>query len=229
DSLSDSSLGYSSDTSSGHSIPYSSFDTPAASFAGPSRKRHRSPTVSVPLDDSTEESYEAYIDPDIDLDVQADIDANTMIFEAVAARKADARVEVDTRIDSEDEDEEEAESSHRGTIKIGVDTVVEPVVSEDTHVPTDDEDSREVIESVQRDQGHRMLAASQQSAVMSDRIRVLERDNMRLRAMLCIERERIDSLRHHMAYTQEELRQMRRFCYYDRMEFRRLETYARRR
>ncbi|GJU54178.1 reverse transcriptase domain-containing protein [Tanacetum coccineum] len=74
-----------------------------------------------------------------------------------------------------------------------------------------------------------MLAASQQSAVMSDRIRVLERDNMRLRAMLCIERERIDSLRHHMAYTQEELRQMRRFRYYDCMEFRRLETYARRR
>ncbi|GJS28435.1 hypothetical protein Tco_0489055 [Tanacetum coccineum] len=40
-----------------------------------------------------------------------------------------------------------------------------------------------VTESVQRDQGHRMLAASQQSAVMSDRIKVLERDNMRLRAI----------------------------------------------
>ncbi|GJY36617.1 putative reverse transcriptase domain-containing protein [Tanacetum coccineum] len=65
-----------------------------------------------------------------------------------------------------------------------------------------------VTKSVQRDQGHRMLAASQQSTVMSDRIRVLKRDNMRLRAMLCIERERIDNLRHHMAYMQEELRTM---------------------
>ncbi|GKB21553.1 hypothetical protein Tco_0855476, partial [Tanacetum coccineum] len=62
-----------------------------------------------------------------------------------------------------------------------------------------------VIESVQRDQGHRMMATSQQSAAMSERIGTLERDNMRLRAMLCIERERIDNLRCHMAYTQEEL------------------------
>nr|GEW75765.1 hypothetical protein [Tanacetum cinerariifolium] len=35
--------------------------------------------------------------------------------------------------------------SHRGTVEIGVDTVVETVVSEDTPVPTDDEDSREVV------------------------------------------------------------------------------------
>ncbi|GJR26779.1 putative reverse transcriptase domain-containing protein [Tanacetum coccineum] len=62
-----------------------------------------------------------------------------------------------------------------------VNTVVEPVVSEDTPVPTDDEDSKE------RDQGHRMLTASQQSVIMSDRIGVLERDNMRLRAMLSLE------------------------------------------
>ncbi|GKB85782.1 hypothetical protein Tco_0958054 [Tanacetum coccineum] len=74
-----------------------------------------------------------------------------------------------------------------------------------------------------------MLAASQQSAVMLDRIGVLKRDNMRLKAMLCIKRERINSLRRHMAYTQKELRQMRRFCYYNRMEFRMLETYVRRR
>ncbi|GJT33741.1 hypothetical protein Tco_0924160 [Tanacetum coccineum] len=51
-----------------------------------------------------------------------------------------------------------------------------------------------------------MMATSQQSAAMSERIGTLERDNMRLRAMLCVERERIDNLRRHMAYTQEELR-----------------------
>ncbi|GKA81490.1 hypothetical protein Tco_0788182 [Tanacetum coccineum] len=217
--------GYSSDTSSGRSIPDSSFDSPAASFTGPSCKRRRSPVVFVPLatpvlgalspDDSAEESYEAYTEPDVDSDVQADIDADNAAAEAAAAREADARVEVDTRIDREGEEDEEAESSHRGTVKIGVDTVVEPVVLKDTLVPTDDEDSREVvqlgldeivqelhdhleeihiwrirvIESVHRDQGHKMLVASQQSVVMSDRIRVLERDNMRLRAMLCIKRE----------------------------------------
>ncbi|GKD31622.1 hypothetical protein Tco_1242400 [Tanacetum coccineum] len=255
DTSSGSSSGYSSYTSSDHSIPDSSFDSPAASFAGPSRKRHRSPVVSVPLatpvpkalslvranlllprkrircsvstttqDDSAEESYEAYIELNIDSDVQADIDVDIAAAKAATAREADDRVEVDTRIDREDEDDEEAESSHRGTIEIGVYTVVEPVVLKDTHVPTDDEDSREFaqlgldeivqelydhleeisvwssrdIESVQIDQGHKMLVTSQHSAVMLDRIGVLERDNMRLRGMLCVERERVDSLRHHI-------------------------------
>ncbi|GKE38128.1 hypothetical protein Tco_1461533, partial [Tanacetum coccineum] len=50
---SDTSLGsssdYSSDTSSGSSVLDYYFNSPAASFAGPSRKRHRSPTVLVPL------------------------------------------------------------------------------------------------------------------------------------------------------------------------------------
>ncbi|GKC79015.1 putative reverse transcriptase domain-containing protein [Tanacetum coccineum] len=183
-----------------HSIPDYSFDSPAASFAGPSCKRHISPTVLAPLaspipeafypihadllppckrirgsvsmtvqDDSTEESYEAYTELDIDSD------------------GADVRVVIDARIDKEDEDDEEAESSHRGTLEIEFGTVAEPIVSEDTLVPTDNRSSREdrirVIEGVQRDRGHRMLAASQQSVVMSDRIGVLERDNMRLRAI----------------------------------------------
>ncbi|GKB26583.1 putative reverse transcriptase domain-containing protein [Tanacetum coccineum] len=206
DTSSGSSLGYSLDTSLGRSIPYSSFDSPPDSFTGPSRKRRRSPAVSVSLatpvpralspiranllphrkrirgsvsstahDDSAEESNKAYIEPCIDSDVQANIDADTAAVEATAAGEEDARVKVDTRIDREDEVKEEAESSHRGTVKIEVDIVIEPVVSEDTHVPTDDDGSREV--------GHRMLVASQKSVVMSDRIGVLERDNMRLRAI----------------------------------------------
>ncbi|GKF28997.1 hypothetical protein Tco_0095339 [Tanacetum coccineum] len=197
----------------------------------PPHKRIRGSISATTQDDSTEEIYEAYTDPDIDLDVQADIDANTIVAEAAAARKADARVEVDTRIDSEDEVEEEAESSHRGTVEMGVDTVVKPVLLEDTSMHTDDKDSREVVqlgldEIIQELHDHLEEISS---AVMLDRIEVLERDNMRLRAMLGIERELIDSLRCHMAYTQEELRQMHRFHYYDCMEFRRLETYARRR
>nr|GEV94266.1 hypothetical protein [Tanacetum cinerariifolium] len=41
-----------------------------------------------------------------------------------------------------------------------------------------------------------------------DRIGVLEGENMRLRGMVCVERERVDILRRHMSYTQEELRTM---------------------
>ncbi|GJW12813.1 hypothetical protein Tco_1578640 [Tanacetum coccineum] len=64
---------------------------------------------------------------------------------------------------------------------------------------------------------------------MLDRIGVLERDNMSLRGMLCVEKERVDSLRRHMMYAQEELRQIRMSRYYDRADFRRLETFAMRR
>ncbi|GJV85363.1 hypothetical protein Tco_1525261 [Tanacetum coccineum] len=49
DSPSDSLSGYSSDTSSGHSIPDSPFDTSAAISTGPYRKRCRSFTTSAPI------------------------------------------------------------------------------------------------------------------------------------------------------------------------------------
>ncbi|GJX43722.1 hypothetical protein Tco_0260398 [Tanacetum coccineum] len=171
-----SSSGYSSNTSSGRSIPDYSFDSPAASFAGLSRKRHRSLTVSTPLaspiprafypvhadllppckrirgsvsmtaqDDSTEESYEAYIEPDIDSDIQADIDADIAAAEAAAAWEVDVRVEIDARFDREDEDDEEDESSHRGNVEIEVDTVSEPIASEDTLVPIDNGSFREDV------------------------------------------------------------------------------------
>ncbi|GJV88853.1 putative reverse transcriptase domain-containing protein [Tanacetum coccineum] len=228
DTSSGSSSGYSSDTSSGRSIPDYSFDSPAASFVGSSRKRRRSPAVLVPLAIPVPGALSPIRDDLLPPRRRnRDFDADTVATEAAAAREAADRVEVDTRINRENEVKEESESSHRGAVEIEVETVVEPVVSEDTLVPTDDRISREVfqiglgeivqelhnhlekipirriqvIESVQRDQGHRMLAASQQSVVMSDRIGVLEIDNMRLRVMLCIEKERIDSMRRHMAYT----------------------------
>nr|GEU41555.1 hypothetical protein [Tanacetum cinerariifolium] len=146
---------YSSYTSLGHYIPDSSFDTPTASFAGPSHKRRRSHAVSVLLatpvpralssDDSVESSYEAYTERDIDSDVQADIDVDTAAAEAAAAREAYAKVKVETRIDKEDE-VKEAESSHRGTVVIGVNTVVELVVLEDTPLPIDDRSSKETAQ-----------------------------------------------------------------------------------
>nr|GEW70115.1 putative reverse transcriptase domain-containing protein [Tanacetum cinerariifolium] len=44
---------------------------------------------------------------------------------------------------------------------------------------------------------------------MLARIGVLERDNMRFQGLLCVERDRIDSLQRHMSYTQGELRRIR--------------------
>ncbi|GJW44424.1 hypothetical protein Tco_0073223 [Tanacetum coccineum] len=52
--------------------------------------------------------------------------------------------------------------------------------------------------------------ASEERAGLTDRIRRLGRENLRVRALLCIERDRVDSLRHHMALSQEEFCQIRR-------------------
>ncbi|GJT16663.1 hypothetical protein Tco_0875369 [Tanacetum coccineum] len=73
------SSGYSPDTSSGCFIPDSSFDSPTASFTGPSQ-----------------DIYEPYTEPDIDFDVQAHIDTCIAAADAATAREADIRVEVDT-------------------------------------------------------------------------------------------------------------------------------------
>nr|GEY88233.1 hypothetical protein [Tanacetum cinerariifolium] len=162
------------------------------------------------FDDSIEESYEAYTDLDIDSDVQENIDADTTAAKAAAAREADVSGKVGIGSDREEKTEEEADSEDMGTIEIGVDMDIKPVVLYDVYkfVSDDMPESADekgldalvwelhdklvkilvwrikVIESVRRDQGHRMLAASQQSAVMLDRIRVLKRDNMKLRDVI---------------------------------------------
>ncbi|GJW62209.1 hypothetical protein Tco_0111544 [Tanacetum coccineum] len=166
DFSSDSSSDYSSDSSSGHSLPDSSVDTPTTIFTGLSRKRFKSPAVSVPLatpvpgalspvradllpshkrirgsisatdqDDITEESYEAYTEPDIDSDVQADINNDTVAAEAATARETDIGVEVDIGSDREDE----AKLEDRGTIEIEVHRVTEHVVSDDVYESASDD------------------------------------------------------------------------------------------
>ncbi|GJX36599.1 hypothetical protein Tco_0248156 [Tanacetum coccineum] len=152
DTSSGSSSGYSSDTSSVPlAIPVARALSPVRADLLPPRRRNRGSVSTTAQDDSTEESYEAYTEPDINSDVHADIDADTVATEAAAAREAADRVEVDTRINRENEVKEESGSSHRGTVEIEVDTVVEPVVSEDTLVPTDDRSSREVVQIGQRE------------------------------------------------------------------------------
>ncbi|GKG14419.1 hypothetical protein Tco_0354019, partial [Tanacetum coccineum] len=78
------------------------------------------------------------------------------------------------------------------------------------------------------DLGHRIMATSQQSAAMSERIGTLERDNTRLRGMLDVESQIVDRLRHSMSHVQRELRQIRRFRFYDHVRIGRIETHAKR-
>ncbi|GJT90719.1 reverse transcriptase domain-containing protein [Tanacetum coccineum] len=275
DTSSDSSSRHSS---SGYAISDSPYDSPTAIFAGASRKRCRSPTLSVPVaspvpgalspvrtdlllpckrirysDSETdfqvsseegyvlyvpreiglgvdvEDSYEPYNEPDIDPDVQANINACIAFSDDIAARGTDVRVEIGTAA------KEEAESSARGTIEIEVDRVTHPVISDDIveHVREDFLElvsANESLEVMQRGLDVVMQELYDHMVEISvHRVRVIEsRDNRRLRGMLDVERQRVNHLRRSMSYVQKDLRQIRRFRFYDRVRFGRLETYARR-
>ncbi|GKG48577.1 hypothetical protein Tco_0512724, partial [Tanacetum coccineum] len=52
----------------------------------------------------------------------------------------------------------------------------------------------QVIESIQRDQGHKIVVTSQQSVILSERISELERDNTRLRGTLDVTSQRVTRL-----------------------------------
>ncbi|GKE19242.1 hypothetical protein Tco_1426819, partial [Tanacetum coccineum] len=63
------------------------------------------------------------------------------------------------------------------------DRVTHHVASDDIPGHAQEEGAIEVIKSIQRDQGHRIVVTGQQSDVQSERISELEQDNTRLRGM----------------------------------------------
>ncbi|GJR08429.1 hypothetical protein Tco_0791081 [Tanacetum coccineum] len=127
-------------------------DSSSESSAGPSRKRCRSPVVTVPLPIPApgalvptradllpprkrfRDSYssEDSIEEDIDVDVLADIEVDVGVDASIG-------MEVGVKVVSEDEEEYEAESSARGTVEIRMDRVIEPVVADDIAEPTSED------------------------------------------------------------------------------------------
>nr|GFC50545.1 hypothetical protein [Tanacetum cinerariifolium] len=115
----------------------------------------------------------------------------------------------------------------RGPVEVRVDRVTHPVVVDDIPEPAH-EGAVEAIEGIQRDQGHRIVAKGQQSDDMLERIQELERDNRRLRDMMDVESQRVTRFRRRELRVQRELRQIRRFKFYDRMRIASLESCVRR-
>nr|GEU42308.1 hypothetical protein [Tanacetum cinerariifolium] len=87
----------------------------------------------------------------------------------------------------------------------------------------------EDIEMEQKELEARSSIAGGEKASLLDQVASLERSNARLRGTMMMERARVDRFRQHMSFMESELRQIPRFRYYDRMRFRRLETFAARR
>ncbi|GJR63563.1 hypothetical protein Tco_1505725 [Tanacetum coccineum] len=152
----------------------------------------------------------------------------------------------------EDEEEIEAEASSGGTVEIEVDPRVGPIVVEDVpeHVTADGaveitydplgdliqrfhDHTKEIpvsritdIETSQRQLEVGQLIAGGERAGLTDRVRSLVRENRKVRALLCIERDRVDSLHHHMALSQEEFHQVRRDRDDTYRRLRRLESFV---
>nr|GEV76882.1 retrotransposon protein, putative, unclassified [Tanacetum cinerariifolium] len=96
--------------------------------------------------------------------------------------------------------EEEAESSARGMIEIRVDRVTYPVVFDHIPKPVREDFPKLVIADGSLEVMQRGLDVvmkelyDHMSAAMSERIGTFKRDNMRLRCMLGVERQRVDHL-----------------------------------
>ncbi|GJW66209.1 hypothetical protein Tco_0118093 [Tanacetum coccineum] len=127
---------------------------------------------------------------DIDPEIQAKIDECITYADALRDRGIDARVVV------EDIDREEIETSMRGLVKeeaveVTYETFRDLVERFHDHTKEILVHRVQVIESVQMDQGHRIIATGQQSADMSERIRELKQDNRRLRDMMVVASQRV--------------------------------------
>ncbi|GKB09368.1 hypothetical protein Tco_0837680 [Tanacetum coccineum] len=223
-------------------------DSSSESSAGLSRKRCRSPaaTVTLPIYAMRalvpsgadflppRKRFRDFISPkdsveeDIDTDVLEDIEADATAVEVAVDRDVEAGVdagidmEVDVGVDVGDKVEDEVESSDRGTIEVGVDVVVEIDILDAMLML----DRIEDIEMGQRELESRSLIVGGERASLLDQVASLERSNARLRGTMFMERARADRFRRRVRFMESELRQIRRFHYYDRMRFRILETFA---
>nr|GEX45074.1 hypothetical protein [Tanacetum cinerariifolium] len=181
----------------------------------PPRKRFRD---SISPEDSVED--------DIDTNVLRDIKIDATAVEVAVDRDVEARVdegidmEIDVGIDLEDEVEDKVESNDKGSMEVGVDMDARIDIP-NCMLMLDAMDRLEQVEEVD--------CWWRKRAGLSDRTRSSERENLKVQALLGIERDRVDSLRRHMALSQEEFRQVRRDRDDTRRRIRRFESFVKRR
>ncbi|GJW79339.1 hypothetical protein Tco_0141021 [Tanacetum coccineum] len=162
------------------SVPLSSPTLGALSYARadllPSPKRIRSPEITTDLEGCSEDSFEPYVPREAGLGVYFEDESS----ESSRDRGIDARVVVEAI------DQEEIETGMRGPVEVRVDRVTHLVVADDIPEPTQEgavevtyetlrdlvqrfhDHTEEItihrvwaIESVLRDQGHRIVATGQ--------------------------------------------------------------------
>ncbi|GJR07363.1 hypothetical protein Tco_0530347 [Tanacetum coccineum] len=131
-------------------------------------------------------------------------------------------VEIDPRDARDDTEEYEADTSAGDTAEVGVHPMSAPIVKEEIVEPAreDSFDSSGIRDGIVR--SFEDMPINLDDAMrdfyhhMSERVSIIKRidslrlENLKVRAMLDIERDRVNSLRLHMSLSQEEFRQVRR-------------------
>ncbi|GJT31146.1 putative reverse transcriptase domain-containing protein [Tanacetum coccineum] len=183
--------------------------------AGSSRKRCRSPTTLVPLSTLVPRSIattltdllpphkrfrDSYLPED---SRKGHMEIGTADAEAVADLGISDRVGDHTK-------------DGIGTREIAIDPLVSGGISKSTR--GDIPDLKDTIYDI--------VHYISERASLANKTRSLEWENLKVRALLCIERDRVDSLRRHMALSQEEFCQIRRDHDDARRRFRRLEAFV---
>ncbi|GKA26700.1 hypothetical protein Tco_0712809 [Tanacetum coccineum] len=211
----------------------------------PSPKRIRSPETATDLEDCSEDRFEPYVPREVRLgvdfedessepsrsrggdlvmdvdvvrsdeieihpEIQAEIDKCFAYMDALRDRGIDARVVVEAV------DREESETDTRGLVEVRVERVTHLVMPEDTSKPAQEGAVKVTYETL-GDLVQRIVGAESASTVLTERVVELERDNRRLRDTASVESQRVDRLQRGMTRLQRELRQIRRFQFYNRM------------
>ncbi|GJV33426.1 hypothetical protein Tco_1393826 [Tanacetum coccineum] len=220
-----------------------SLDSSSPSFRS-SRKRCRTPTASVPSPThvlrsiaptpdnllpprkrfkdsySPKDSEEEHIEVDT-TDAEDVIDIG--ISKGVVAHPKDGvgmGFEIAVSDVREEDKEFEAEASTADTREIVVDPLVIGDSSESSRggIPDLEDTIYDIVHYMSK------MVASRERASLVERIRSLRLEYLKVRAMLSIERDRIDSIRWHMALSQEEFHQVRRDRDDTRRRLRRLKS-----
>nr|GFC86445.1 hypothetical protein [Tanacetum cinerariifolium] len=98
-------------------------------------------------------------------------------------------------------DKDEIETGVRGPVEVRVERITHHVMLEDIPEPTQ-EGAVEVVEGVQREQGHRIVGVESAITALTERVAELERDNRRLKGTASVESQRVNRLQRGMSHMQ---------------------------
>nr|GFA75413.1 hypothetical protein [Tanacetum cinerariifolium] len=204
-SSSDSSL----DSSSRHSLSDHSSPNLLSTSAGPSRKRRRSPITSAPALPLVSEALSP---------VRADLipsPKRVRDISYLADVEVGPRETRDERVTHLALPEDIPEPAQEGASEVTYETLGDLVKRFHDHTHAIPVHRVQVIEGIQREQGHRIIGVDSAVTALTERVDELEKDNRRLRGTASVESQRVDRLQRGMSRMQREMRQMRRFRFYD--------------